>query len=73
MSWEIYGFLAMQQNLTGKICQELDMIRILSKLSCCAIQNEAENIEQDSFILVFEDIEERCWQISEFIEKLANS
>ncbi|OGI02608.1 MAG: hypothetical protein A2104_10510 [Candidatus Melainabacteria bacterium GWF2_32_7] len=60
----------MQQNLTDKIYQELDMIRLLSKMSCFAIQSEAENIDQDSFMLVFEDIEKRCWQVSELTEKL---
>ncbi|OGI22875.1 MAG: hypothetical protein A2287_10350 [Candidatus Melainabacteria bacterium RIFOXYA12_FULL_32_12] len=60
----------MQQNLTDKIYQELDMIRLLSKMSHFAIQSEAENIDQDSFMLVFEDIEKRCWQVSELIEIL---
>ena len=62
----------MQQNLTKKIYDELDMIRLLSRMSGFAIKNEAQNIEQDSFMLVFDDIEKRCWQISEFVEEWEN-
>ncbi|OGI00380.1 MAG: hypothetical protein A2287_09270 [Candidatus Melainabacteria bacterium RIFOXYA12_FULL_32_12] len=60
----------MKQNLINKIYYELDMIRLLSKMSCFVIQNEAENIKQDDFQLIFEDIEKRCWQISEFVENI---
>jgi len=63
----------MQQNLTQKIYQELDMIRLLSRMSGFAIHNEAQNIEQNHFEMIFEDIEKRCWQISEFVEILENS
>ena len=62
----------MQQNLTQKIYQELDMIRLMSRMSGFAIQYEAKNLGQDSFKLVFEDIEKRCWQISEFVEEWDN-
>jgi hypothetical protein len=59
----------MQQNLTDKIIFELDMIRIMSKLSVFAIQNESKETENDSFELIFEDIEKRCWNISEWFEE----
>ncbi|OGI01152.1 MAG: hypothetical protein A2Y25_08965 [Candidatus Melainabacteria bacterium GWF2_37_15] len=63
----------MQQNLTDKIYLELDMIRFLSRITRFAITNKTENLQEDSLPLVFDDIEKRCWQISEMVEKLDNT
>lgn len=62
----------MQQNLTDKIICELDMIRTMSRLSIFAIQNESKETENDSLELIFKDIEKRCWNISEYVEKSEN-
>lgn len=61
----------MQQNLMHKIYCELDMIRILSRLSICAIQNDSVDSKNDSFEFIFKEIENRCWKISEEVEKLS--
>jgi hypothetical protein len=45
----------------------------MSKLSVFAIQNESKETENDSFELIFEDIEKRCWNISEYVEKTVYS
>lgn len=63
----------MQQNLIDKIYCELDMIRITSQMSNLALQNELKNIRANSFELIFQDIEKRCWQISEWVEQLQNT
>lgn len=60
----------MNQGLTDKIYYELDMIRILSKMSGYVIINESEDIGNDKFKLIFEDIEKRCWLISEYVENM---
>lgn len=60
----------MQQNLIEKIISELDIIRTMSRLSIFAIKNDSKELENDIFGLIFEDIEKRCWNISEFIEQL---
>jgi hypothetical protein len=62
----------MQQNLIDNTIYELDMIRILSRFSIFSLINDSKEIERGSFELIFEDIEKRCWQISENIEKLQN-
>jgi hypothetical protein len=59
-----------QQNLI-KIQEELDTIRALSKLSMSVLTNESIEIER--FCFIFRDIEERCWKISELIEKFENN
>ncbi len=62
----------MKQNLTDKIYQEIETVRFLSKLSALAILYESESLPCDSFALIFEDIERRCLQVSELVEKLEN-
>jgi len=59
----------MQQNLIDKIYYELDMIRLLSRMSKFVVTNNDEIIKEDGFNLIFKDIENRCWHISEFIEE----
>jgi hypothetical protein len=66
----LYKEITMEENITNEIVQELDMIRILSKMSKCVIINEFENINYSHFKLVFEDIEKRCWNISDLVEKI---
>jgi hypothetical protein len=56
----------MQQNLI-KIQEELDIIRILSRLSMLASENGS--VGSEHFSLIFKDIEERCWKISELVEQ----
>ncbi len=58
----------MKQNLTDKICEELELIGFLSKISALAILYESENLPSDKFVLIFEDIEKRCLQLSEYFE-----
>ena len=61
-----------EETLTEKIVLELDMIRTMSKLIVFAIENDSKETETGSIELVFEDIEKRCWNISEFVEKIEN-
>ncbi len=60
----------MQQNLIQEIYDELDMIRVLSKLASYAFINEAKDINEDCYILVFKDMEKRYWQIVKLFEEL---
>jgi len=63
----------MQQNLTDKIYNELDMIRLLSRISKFVVSSDNEVIKEDSFNLIFKDIENRCWQIAEWVEEMCNN
>lgn len=58
------------EDLIHEVYCELDMIRILSKLSTYALRNEFEDLKNGSFELIFEDIEKRCNNISELTEKI---
>jgi len=60
----------MQQNLTVKIYNELDMIRLLSRMSKFVVSNDKEIIKEDDFNLIFKDIENRCWQVTEWVEEM---
>lgn len=62
----------MQQNLMENIITELDMIRIMTRLCVFAIQNDSKETERGSLEFIFEDIEKRCWNISEYVEKSEN-
>jgi hypothetical protein len=59
-------------DLTIEAYENLDKIRILSRLSSFAIVNEADNINEGSFELIFKCIEEYSWQVSEVVETLGN-
>ena len=61
-----------EETLTEKIILELDMIRTMSRLTVFAIQNDSEETERGSIEGIFEDIEKRCWNISELVEKIEN-
>lgn len=63
------GKQQIEENFKDEIIYELDMIRILSRLSTCAINNDSDDSKNDSLELIFDDIEKRCWKISEYIEK----
>ena len=62
----------MQQNLTEEIILELDMIRIMSRLSLDALNNDISLTETGSMQLILEDIIKRAWNISELFEKVEN-
>ncbi len=62
----------MQQNLIQEIYNELDMLRVLSKLANYALINDAKDINEDCYILTFKDIENRYWRITELLELLEN-
>jgi hypothetical protein len=62
----------MQQNLTDEIYLELEIIRIMSRLSVFAIENESEDVGETHLRSIFQDIEKRCWNLSECVEKLEN-
>jgi len=63
----------MQQNLIQEIYSELDMVRIMSRMSVFAIETESKEAANDSLKLIFKDIEKRTWNVSEFLEKIENS
>lgn len=58
-----------KQELQIEIYYELDMIRLLSKLSEFAIMNDAD-IEIDTYTALFWDMRQRSNRISERIEDL---
>lgn len=60
----------MKQNLINEIYVELEIIRILSRLSKFAAENESECAESHYLKYIFSDIEKRCWNITENIEKI---
>jgi hypothetical protein len=62
----------MNQSLTDKIYYELEIIRILSRLSVFAVENESVDAKNYSLKYIFEDIEKRCWVVSEYLEKQAD-
>jgi hypothetical protein len=59
-----------KQDLEIEIYYELDMIRVLSRITGFAAENGINNLDEDSYSLVFKDIEKRCWEISEKVEQL---
>ena len=63
----------MNEKLTDleiKIYEQLDIIRIMSRLSICASIYEAKNLPCDYQRIIFEDIIEHCWNISEYVEEM---
>ena len=59
-----------KQDLAIEIYYELDMIRLISRLSDFAITNDA-GIDIDTYAVLFWDLRKRSDQIAEMVEKLA--
>lgn len=77
-----------EETLRDKIVYELDMIRIMSKMSRNSINDDLEiisndtdkslceklkTIEYDNIEVIFEDIIKRCWKISEFLHEITTT
>ena len=63
----------MKQNLMLEIFNELDMIRIQLRLTRFAILNSTEDLQEDTVVPIFDDIEKRCSHIGDKVEKIGGN